>query len=115
MGITYPFFPPGEVKYPLFMSVLGGFLVGAIVLLDSLVADIVDYDELKSGEHREGLYFGFWKMAIKASRGVSMAFTGTLLAAIGFQANQVQAPEVSERIAYLFGPGVGSFFLLGKK
>tara|TARA_B100001939_G_scaffold239196_1_gene206742 strand:+ start:268226 stop:269644 length:1419 start_codon:yes stop_codon:yes gene_type:complete len=110
---TYPYFPAGEVKYPLFMSVLGGFLVGAIVLLDSLVADIVDYDELKSGEHREGLYFGFWKMAIKASRGVSMAFTGTLLAAIGFQANQVQAPEVSERIAYLFGPGVGSFFLLG--
>ncbi len=111
--ITYPFFPPGEVMYPLFMSVLGGFLVGAIVLLDSLVADIVDYDELKSGEHREGLYFGFWKMAIKASRGVSMAFTGTLLAAIGFQANQVQAPEVSDRIAFMFGPGVGAFFLLG--
>lgn len=111
--ITYPFFPPEEVKYPLIMSVLGGFLVGAIVLLDSLVADIVDYDELKTGEHREGLYFGFWKMAIKASRGVSMAFTGTLLAAIGFKANQVQSPEVSDRIAFLFGPGVGAFFLLG--
>ncbi|MEQ8350243.1 MAG: MFS transporter [Leptospiraceae bacterium] len=111
--ITYPFFPPGEILYPLIMSVLGGFLVGAIVLLDSLVADIVDYDELKTGEHREGLYFGFWKMAIKASRGVSMAFTGTLLAAIGFQANQIQTEEVSNRIAVLFGPGVGAFFLLG--
>jgi len=111
--VTYPFFPPGEVFYPLMMSVAGGFLVGAIVLQDSLVADIVDYDELKTGEHREGLYFGFWKMAIKASRGVSMAFTGGLLAWIGFQPNQQQAPEVSDRIAYLFGPGVGSFFVLG--
>lgn len=110
---TYPFFPPGDISYPLIMSVLGGFLVGAIVLLDSLVADIVDYDELKSGQHREGLYFGFWKMAIKASRGLSMALTGSLLAAIGFQANQQQAPEVSDRIAYLFGPGVGVFFILG--
>lgn len=111
--VTYPFFPPGELSYPMIMSVLGGFLVGAIVLLDSLVADIVDYDELKSGEHREGLYYGFWKMAIKASRGISMALTGTLLAVIGFQANQPQTEAVSERIAWFFGPGVGMFFILG--
>jgi Na+/melibiose symporter-like transporter len=111
--VTYPFFPPNELFYPLMMSVAGGFLVGSIVLQDSLVADIVDYDELKTGEHREGLYFGFWKMAIKASRGVSMAFTGTLLAFIGFQPNVAQSPEVSDRIAFLFGPGVGAFFILG--
>ncbi|MCB1304128.1 MAG: MFS transporter [Leptospiraceae bacterium] len=110
--IAYPLFPPGQLLYPMIMAVVGGFLVGAIVLLDSLVADIVDYDELKTGQHREGLYFGFWKMAIKASRGVSMAVTGLLLSWIGFIPNQPQSDLVSERIALLFGPGVGLFFLL---
>ena len=34
----------------------------------ALVADVVDYDELKTGRQREGLYFGVWKMGNKLLR-----------------------------------------------
>lgn len=111
--VTYPFFPEKEWIYPMIMAVGGGLLVGSIVLLDSLVADIVDYDELKSGKHREGLFFGFWKLAIKVSRAVSLGLSGLLLSVIGFVPNQEQTQEVSDRLGLLFGPGVGSFFLIG--
>ena len=32
-------------------------------LIESMVADVVDYDEVKTGLHREGLYFGLWRMS----------------------------------------------------
>lgn len=111
--VTYPFFPEGEPVYPMIMAVAGGILVGSIVLLDSLVADIVDYDELKTGKHREGLFFGFWKLAIKVSRAVSLGLSGLMLALIGFVPNQEQTQEVSDRLGFFFGPGVGAFFIIG--
>lgn len=111
--ITYPFFPKNQLLFPLVMSIIGGVLVGSIVLFDALVADIVDYDELKTGLHREGLYFGFWKMGIKFSRAFSLLLAGSLLSWIGFTPNIEQPKIVSDRIAWIFGPGVGSFFIIG--
>ncbi len=113
-AIGYPLFPPGQLSWPLAAAVFGGLLVGAIVLLDSLVADIVDHDELKSGEHREGLFFGFWKMAVKLSRALALLLSGLLLSFIGYQEGSTTVPEeVSRNISLLFGPGVGIFFIAG--
>jgi GPH family glycoside/pentoside/hexuronide:cation symporter len=98
---------------PLIIAVVGGFLVGSIVLLESLVADTVDYDELKTGQKREGLYFGFWKMSIKISRAIAIAVAGNLLDAIGYVPNVEQLPQVSRRLALIFGPGVGAFMIAG--
>ena len=60
--VAYPLFPPGNHLWPLAASVLGGVLVGAIVLLDALVADVADYEELQSGEKKRvfTLAFGRW-------------------------------------------------------
>ncbi|MCB1190143.1 MAG: MFS transporter [Leptospiraceae bacterium] len=110
---TYPFFPKNQFLFPLLMAIIGGVLVGSIVLFDALLADIVDYDELKTKLHREGLYFGFWKMGIKFSRSVSLLLTGLLLSWTGFVPNREQSMEVSNRIAWLFGPGVGMCFVVG--
>lgn len=111
--VAYPFLPQKQLFPPMLVAVFAGILTGAVVLLDALVADIVDYDELETGEHREGLYFGFWKMAAKIARAISVAIAGYVLQAIGFVPNQVQTNDVSWKIALLFGPGVGLFFLFG--
>ena len=87
--------------------------MGAIVLLDSLVADIVDYDHLKSGQKREGLYFGFWKMSIKLSRAIAIALSGILLQWAGYNGTELSREAQGERIAFLFGPEVGTFFAAG--
>lgn len=117
VSIAYPLLPAGSLAGALWVAVLGGFLGGSIILFESLVPDVVDYDELKSGLHREGLYFGLWKMTVKLSRAVGLAISGLLLQAIGFESNlparvPEAPPEVAERLGWIFGPGVGTFLIL---
>ncbi|PKA04620.1 MFS transporter, partial [Leptospira ellisii] len=81
---------------------------------DSLVADIVDYDELKTGQKREGWFFGLWKMATKTARALGLGLGGFLLGEIGYQEGSLeQIPELGFRLSILFGPVVGGLFLLG--
>ena len=111
---VYLIFPAGRLEGPVGMAILGGVLAGAIVLLDSMVADVVDHDELRSGRSREGLYFGVWKMGTKLSRALGLLIAGLLLGWIGFdETGAAQTPEVARRLAWLFGPVVGVFFLAG--
>lgn len=113
-SIVYPLFPPGEVTPPMFAAVLGGLLVGCIILFESILVDAIDWGELKSGRREEGLYFGFWKMATKLARSLGLAITALVLALIGFEQAQTQPGLSAQRgLAWLFGPGVGFFFLLG--
>ncbi|WP_243394769.1 MFS transporter [Leptospira adleri] len=112
--IVYPLFPERGIFPIFFAAVFGGFFAGAVLLFDSLVADIVDYDELKTGEKREGWFFGLWKMATKVARALGLGFGGILLSGIGYQEGSVdQIPELGFRLSILFGPVVGSFFILG--
>jgi GPH family glycoside/pentoside/hexuronide:cation symporter len=112
--VAYPLYPAGNPYFPLITAVFGGICAGSIFLLDSLVADIVDYDYLKTGEGKEGLYFGFWKMGTKLAQAFGLAVSGILLDWIGFQQGKTtQSAEVAWRLALIFGPGVGIFFVLG--
>ncbi|TGK10573.1 MFS transporter [Leptospira selangorensis] len=111
--ILYPILPQGSYETPLIAAFLGGIFAGSILLFDSLVADVVDYDELLTGEKREGAYFGFWKMATKIIRAIGFAFLGFLLETIGYKAGaQTQDPELGWRLTLIFGPIVGSLFVL---
>ena len=109
---TYPFFPPNSVLGPILTAVVGGFFAGSIVIIDSLIADVVDYDELKTGHNREGLYFGVWKLGTKVARALGLASAGVFLQLIGFdEGSTTQTTEVGWRLALLFGPVVGVFFI----
>lgn len=109
---SYPFFPEGKVAGPLAAAILGGILTGCILLFDSYVADAADLDLSRTGENRDGLYFGLWKLGIKASRGVAVALSGALIWFIGYRAGAQPDDTVKFRIALLFGPLVGSIFVL---
>ncbi len=112
--ILYPALPPGSVLGPMITAVLGGFFGSSIVLLDSLVADTVDYDKLRTGLNREGLYFGVWKMSTKLARALGLLMSGYLLSGIGFDRTAItQSPEVAWRLALIFGPVVGLTFVAG--
>jgi Na+/melibiose symporter-like transporter len=111
-AVVYPLFTPGQLFWPVVYSLVGGALAGAIVLLDSLVADSIDYDRLRSRREREGLYFGVWKMSTKISRALGLALAGLLLDLIGFDEEMATvAPETSEYLALVFGPVVGLCFI----
>lgn len=112
-SIAYPLFPPGKIGFPLGAAIVGGLLVGAVFLLDATLADLVDSDRLHTGRHREGLYFGVWRTAAKLARALGLLASGLMLDGIGFAPSKaVQPAGVDLRLALVFGPGVGTFFIV---
>jgi GPH family glycoside/pentoside/hexuronide:cation symporter len=110
---VYPLLPPGQLLGPVIWGVIGGVLVGSVFLLDATVADVVDFDEAVSGVHREGMYFGVWRMGSKVARAAGLALTGLLLESIGFVGGAaVQTETASLGLAILFGPVVGLLFII---
>jgi GPH family glycoside/pentoside/hexuronide:cation symporter len=71
------------------------------VLAPSIQADIIDVDELATGERKEGTYFAVWNLTSKASFALSLFLTGQILGAAGFQPNVEQAPVVLTTIRLL--------------
>jgi GPH family glycoside/pentoside/hexuronide:cation symporter len=73
--------------------VFGAATGGGAVLGPSLKADVVDSDEARTGERKEGTFFAAWGLAIKMAVGFAILVSGMLLARVGFQPNVAQAPE----------------------
>ena len=108
---VYPLLPAGSIFWPMTISSIGlGSLLGCIVLIDSLVTDVIDFDTVQSRARRPGVYFGVWRFAAKIARGVAVGGTGLLLDVIGFVPNADQSEGVRNAIAWVFGPGVGVWF-----
>ena len=73
------------------LAATGGFAAGALdVLLPALQADVIDWDETRTGERKEGVYFAAWHLAEKLALGVAAGVTGLALSASGFAPNQAQ-------------------------
>jgi GPH family glycoside/pentoside/hexuronide:cation symporter len=87
-------FAVGEGDHVLFfaLAAAGGVVSGALdVIMPSLQADVIDWDELRTGERKEGVYFAAWHLAEKLALGVAAGVTGLALASSGFVPNQGQA------------------------
>jgi GPH family glycoside/pentoside/hexuronide:cation symporter len=88
-------FAVGEGDHALLFSLAaaGGVAAGGLdVIMPSLQADVIDWDELRTGQRKEGVYFAAWHLAEKMALGVAAAVTGLALAASGFVPNQPQGP-----------------------
>lgn len=109
--VAYPLFPEGSVAGPVLAAIIGGFSVGAIILVESLLTDIADEDFVRNGEDREGIYFGFWRMGQKIARSITIGLTGLCLSWIGYEESLAQQSHETDRaLAWLFGLGVGGLF-----
>ena len=65
------------------------------VIGSSILADVIDADELETGERKEGAYYSVYTFLYKASSGVMAMITGFVLSATGFVPN---APDQSETV-----------------
>jgi len=92
--------------------VVAGFGAGGYVLPVSIAADVIDYDELLSGQRREGAFFGLWTLTIKLVAALAIALVGVTLNLIGYVANQTQSEFALWGLKMLYGPVPALFFLL---
>ncbi len=95
------------------IGVIGSTYGGGSVLGPSVKADVIDYDEFRTGERKEGAYFASWNLSSKAGAGLAIALTGFMLQATGFQPNVEQTPTALLGIKFLFSGFPCIFYLLG--
>lgn len=70
--------------------------------------DVIDYDELLSGERREGRYIGLWSISKKLAAALGVGAALSLLGASGYVPNEQQSEEVKFmlRVLYALVPSV---------
>jgi glycoside/pentoside/hexuronide:cation symporter, GPH family len=77
------------------LVVVSGIGFGATLTLpSSLQADVIDYDEMVSGERREGQYVGMWSVAKKLSAAVGVGTGLAVLGMVGYVPNVEQSETV---------------------
>ena len=69
----------------------------------SVQGDVIDYDEFKTGERKEGSYFAAWNFTYKSAMGVMLLLTGFVLEFAGFVPNEPQTMQVQLAMVSLYG------------
>jgi len=96
------------VPAPLIAFGLGGLFT----LMPSMIADVVDFDELETHERREGMYGSIFWWVVKLGQAAALAAGGFLLNASGFdvllEGNQTEFAIFMMRIFDAFVPCIAS-------
>ncbi len=109
---------PGQVRAVLWMAVLAGLSVStAHVLPEAIFPDVIEWDELRTGRRREGIYYGVKNFVRKLTGAGAIFLALQVLGWSGYQAPPpgatrfAQPPSAVAAIRILMGP-VGAGLLL---
>ena len=109
------FVQPGQVTFLFIMAILAGAGVSIGYLVPwSMVPDVVELDELETGQRREGIFYGFFVFLQKLGISLGLAISNYIFALTGYKnqvlgsAAQVQPPAVlmAMRIFISLAPAV---------
>jgi GPH family glycoside/pentoside/hexuronide:cation symporter len=95
------------------MGLAGFFNLGLWILAGSIVADVVEWDQLRTGERREGAFAGIQAFIIKAAQGVALATVNISLDKIGYVPDAVQSAGTLLKLKLLYGPIPAVIFWIG--
>ena len=103
------FLGPGDAPLYGVLVFISGIGFGATLAIPSAMqADVIDYDELLSGERREGYYIGIWSVAKKLAAALGVGIALAILGAVGYVPNIAQTEQVrfTLRILYALVPSL---------
>lgn len=93
----------GSVLLITVLAIICGLGAGSgAVVGPSVQADIIDYDEYRSGKRKEGAYFATWNFVFKTATGVTLMMTGFVLEFSGFVPNQDQTETTKLALLSLY-------------
>jgi GPH family glycoside/pentoside/hexuronide:cation symporter len=96
------------------LTFLCGFLAGCgSVTQPSIQADVIDYDELTTGDRKEGAYLAVYNLVRKCAASLCALVTGLVLQYADFQPNQVQSQDTVDAIRAIFGLLPAGCYLIG--
>jgi GPH family glycoside/pentoside/hexuronide:cation symporter len=106
------FLGPGDAAIYGVLVFLSGIGFGATLAIPSAIqADVIDYDELLTGERREGQYIGLWSIAKKLAAAVGVGAGLSILGLVGYTPNVEQSAQVqfTLRTLYALVPSICNF------
>lgn len=87
------FLRPGQTSWIYPLAVLVGLGVSTAFLIPwSMLPDVVELDELNTGQRREGIFYGFMTLAQKICRGVGLFLIGLAMRQTGFKERTAGQP-----------------------
>jgi GPH family glycoside/pentoside/hexuronide:cation symporter len=82
---------------------LSGIGFGATLAIPSAIqADVIDYDELLTGQRREGQYIGLWSISKKFAAAVGIGVGLSILGMVGYTPNVQQSADVQMTLRVLY-------------
>ena len=103
------FLGPGDAAIYGVLVFLSGIGFGATLAIPSAIqADVIDYDELLTGERREGQYIGLWSISKKFAAAVGIGAGLSALGMAGYTPNAEQpaAVQMTLRVLYALVPSL---------
>jgi GPH family glycoside/pentoside/hexuronide:cation symporter len=101
----------GQVPYVLVLAILAGVSVSAAhVLPDAMFPDVIEWDELRTRDRREGIYYGVKNFVRKLTGAVAIFIALQVLGWFGYQSPPsgatffAQSPRTLTAIRVLLGP-----------
>ncbi len=95
------------------MAIAGAFNIALWLIPGSIVPDIIEWDQLKVGERREGAYYGIWTFIRKGGIGGAFLIIGIVLNLVGYQPNVEQTAHALLGLRLLFGPIPAALLIIG--
>ncbi|MFC1814872.1 MFS transporter [Thermodesulfobacteriota bacterium] len=103
------FLGPQDVwTYGVLVFISGIGLGATLAIPSAMQADVIDYDELRSGQRREGHYVGLWSISKKMAAALGVGIALYVLGASGYTPNAMQTDVVvlTLRILYALVPSL---------
>jgi len=98
------FLPPMELGLAMLMAVLMGFSYSAAHMLpDAIFPDVIDWDELQTGERHEGVYYGTKNFIRKLTTAFAIFLVLQVLGWMGYQTPPESAVTFMQPDAVLTG------------
>jgi GPH family glycoside/pentoside/hexuronide:cation symporter len=111
------FVQPGQVALAIALAVLAGVGVATAYLIPwSMMPDVIELDELRTGQRREGIFYGFMVFLQKLGLALGLFLVGLALEFQGFdeRAGIGQQPESAlTAIRVMIGPVPAAILICG--
>ncbi len=115
-GLTFTamyFMEPGNVSMMAVAMIFVSMALAAYLIVWSLIADIVDYDEYKTHRRREGTFYSLYTLTNKIATAIGIFFVGLFLSAVGMEGDFTSTPTMIFWLKMFFGPFVGLLNIVG--
>ncbi|MBE9033623.1 MFS transporter [aff. Roholtiella sp. LEGE 12411] len=87
------FLQPGQIGLMYLMAVMAGFGVSTAYLVPwSMIPDVIELDELQTGQRREGIFYGFMVLLQKFGLAFGLFLVGNALQIYGFKSSVAGSP-----------------------